>query len=117
MIKAIPLTKGMFCIVSDVDYAWAMQWGWFCTWSLKNKQPKGYAARSIRVNGKAKLLWLHKEILLRHIGPPPTPAHIIGDHENGDSLLNTRGNLRWATHQMNARNKYGIITRQYQLEV
>lgn len=111
----IPLTKGMTCLVDPRDYDWAMQWKWFCTWSLKNKQPKGYAARSVTIDGKKGLLWLHKEILIRHIGPHP-PRHHIGDHRDGDSLNNRLLNLRWATFKMNAKNKYGACALQIEME-
>lgn len=73
----------------------------------------GYAYRcQPRIEGKAKLRWLHKEILERAEGPPPSDAHTIGDHRNGKRLDCRRANLRWATKQQNARNVHGLEVRQ-----
>lgn len=114
-IAWVELTKGCSCKIDARDLEWASQWKWFCAFSLKNKTPKGYAARSIRVEGKARLLWLHKEILTRHIGPAPEGQH-IGDHVDGNSLNNCLSNLRWASFQMNARNKFGVASKQFELD-
>ena len=71
-----------------------------------------HAARSVNAGGKHALIWLHKEIL-RRVGPPPSPAHTVGDHMNGNSLDNRRSNLRWATVTENNRNKYGFIVKRW----
>lgn len=113
-MKAVPLTKGLFGVVDDRDYEWAMQYKWFCTFSLKNKTKKGYAARSKVIDGKKGLIWLHKEVLTRWHGPHPIGQH-IGDHLDGDSLNCRLGNLRWASFQDNARNKFGFLSRQLDL--
>lgn len=110
MTALIPLTRGCFALVDFVDYDWAMQYNWFCT-KPKNDRLVGYAAR----HGRGGLIWLHKEVLIRKFDLPPTHLHTIGDHRNGIPLDCTRGNLRWATHQMNSRNKWGFITRQKEL--
>ena len=100
--------RDIFCIVDRQDYEWARNWLWFATNSGLTKR---YAARSVKAGGKHTLIWLHKEIL-RRLGPPPSPAHTVGDHMNGHSLDNRRSNLRWATITENNRNKYGFIVKQ-----
>jgi hypothetical protein len=109
-------------LVSADDYEWALSQGnWFVTSDnvpiTNDCVNTGYACRSIRREGRACLLWLHKAVLLRAEGPPPTPRHIIGDHRNGHRLDCRRSNLRWATHQMNARNLHGFISKQYELSL
>ena len=102
------------CLVDQEDLDWVVSQGnWFITHALQAKRKSGYAARSLRLeDGRWGLLWMHKAICERAHGPPPTPAHVIADHRNGIRLDNRRLNLRWATHQMNARNIYGMIDRQ-----
>jgi hypothetical protein len=109
MTALIPLTIPCRCevpnvavILDAVDYEWARQWRWFITWDKHRR--KMYATRNTRRKGKQVKIYMHKEILKRSGKRKRTKAHKIGDHKNGDSLMNTRRNLRWATASMNARN-------------
>lgn len=107
------------CWVDAIDYDWVMQWQWFYTsWGPRTKaarrgwRMKHYAVRHTTMFG---IVWMHKEILLRKREPWPSPAHTIGDHLDGESLNNTRSNLRWATSQMNGRNPFGFASLQLEL--
>ena len=93
-------------LVSPEDECWASGIIWNLTTS-------GYAAK--RINGV--YVFLHKEILRRAFVLPPSPLHHIGDHRNGKTLDNRRGNLRWATKSMNARNRFGFIDQQKELDL
>lgn len=89
--------------LSDEDHEWAIAQGnWFVTHGATPLP--GYAVRSVR----GRLVFLHKEVLRRSFRLPASPLHIIGDHIDGDRFNNTRPNLRWATPQMNARNRFGF---------
>lgn len=103
----------LVALVSPEDYAWAKRRGnWFVTHGGRRDPTKqGYAVRS----EGGRLVWLHKEVLRRAGQVPPSPAHTIGDHKNGVRLDCRRGNLRWATPQMNARNIFGFVARQMEL--
>ena len=93
----------IFCLLDAVDYFWAIQWKWRWKWD-KHKR-KRYAFRNTKVRGLGVTLYLHKEVLKRSGKRKPTKEHKIGDHRDGDSLNNQRGNLRWATLSMNNANR------------
>lgn len=102
--------------VSEEDYDYLMGMGhWLIT------HPKGgtkqYAYQHAKHHGKTVLTWMHKVVLWRSVGPPPTPAHIIGDHWAGNTFDNRRHMLRWATHQMNSANKFGFHHKQMELPI
>lgn len=103
------------CLLSPEDYEWAVACGnWFVTHAVHPKVKKpGYAVRSY----KGRLVFLHKEVVRRHLGAPPSPAHRIGDHWDGNTLNNQRWNLRWATPQMNAINTHGFSFKQLELDL
>jgi hypothetical protein len=93
----------IFCLVSPEDYAFASQWRWGWVWD--RTKTERYARRTPRgAGGVPKTIWLHKEICARK-GPPPSEQHMIGDHQDGESLNNQRHNLEWATRSMNRRNR------------
>lgn len=99
------------CLVDPEDALFAASRGnWFVT-HAHEPEAKRYAVRS----EKGVLLFLHKLILARSGVKPPSPRHTIGDHLDGNSLNNTRANLRWATPQMNARNQFGFAAQQLEL--
>jgi hypothetical protein len=118
--------RGMFVIVNVEHYTWAMQWKWAAVCSKKGmgRKEKWYASRSTRIDGRRQVrLWLHKELMLYAGVLPLSPAHIIGDHENGNSLdcrvhktLVHRNNLHWATPSMNRQNYNGIWAMQLRLD-
>lgn len=108
----------VFCLLDDEDHAWAQQWRWGITFDKTGK--KMYATRSTRLHGRGgpqTKIYLHKAVLERAGKKPPSKRHTIGDHQDGDSLNNARGNLEWATAQQNARNKFGYRARQRSLPV
>lgn len=103
-------------LVSPEDYEWAKRQGnWFVTHGAhpEGSRKSGYAVRSV---GK-RLIWLHKEVLRRAGKIPPTPEHTIGDHLNGVRLDCRRGNLRWATPEQNARNRFGLAHLQFSMDL
>jgi hypothetical protein len=105
--------------VSREDYDWLMRRGKWLVTHPGRKAPAcgtGYAYRCAPVvDGKKSLIWMHKVICLRAHGPPPTPLHVIADHRDGDTLDNRRHMLRWATHAMNAKNRFGWAYKQPEL--
>lgn len=116
-------TGELFAIVDEIDYAWAVQWKWRVKFSKdrSNGRPlKAYATRSGRIGGRGGRnvsLFLHKQILQRTGEMPPTSAHIIGDHKDGNSLNCRRGNLRWATPQQNRENFNGYHAKQIRMAI
>jgi hypothetical protein len=116
---AIPLmcigkTYEIEVLLSPEDYDWAVRQGnWFITSDKTTGDHKGYACRHLG----SGFMWLHKEVLKRDFQLPPTPRHTIGDHGNGNRRDNRRRNLRWATHQMNARNTHGFIHQQIEFDL
>jgi len=97
-----------YCLLDWQDFEWARAFLWCHTYGSGSFDENGVIARPDHIYARRcvgpKTLFLHREILLRAVGPPP-PGHIIGDHRNGDTLDNRRDNLRWATRSMNAKNR------------
>jgi len=94
-MKKIPLTQGKFALVDDEDYEWLNQWGWFASQSRKEY----YAVRTDYSNGGKKNIKMHR-VILGLTGPKQQ-----GDHINGITLDNRRGNLRAVTNQQNSWNQ------------
>lgn len=88
--KLIELTKGMLAKVDDADYEWLSEYSWHCV--------MGYAARKITINGKLKLIYMHREIM------QPEDGQEI-DHINRDKCDNQRANLRVCTQAQNNYNR------------
>jgi hypothetical protein len=123
--------SNLFAIVDLIDLPWAQQWLWQGSASKSGvrRVEKWYASRTVSIyqgreegpDGKrrdarrAMRIWLHKEILLRDKGPPPSKSATIGDHRNGNSLDCRRHNLRWATSSENRRNLFGSASHQLHL--
>lgn len=91
----IPLSLGLVALVDEEDYAWASQWKWHAS---KGRRGSYYARRN-RPRGEraAGGISLHREIA------KPLPGQDV-DHIDGDTLNNTRANLRCCTHQQNCWN-------------
>lgn len=89
----------VFCLVSEGDYAWAIQWRWQYTWD-RHKRIR-YATRSTHDGPRRIKIYMHKAILIRKGDVPATPAHKIGDHGDSDSLNNQRDNLAYMTASQN----------------
>ena len=87
-MKIIKLTRGLFTIVDDKDYAWLNAYQWFAHLSSSNF----YATRNL---GGGKMEYMHRAIL----GFPSG-----SDHKNGMTLDNRRLNLRPCTQGQNMCN-------------
>lgn len=94
----IPLTKGKFALVDVADFEWLNQHKWSARFD--NRTKKSYAQRSMMLgNGQQRTVQMHREIL--GIDDPRVEI----DHANGNGLINTRDNLRVATHSQNQQNQ------------
>lgn len=92
----IPLNRGLYALVDREDYEKVGYYTWYCH--------RGYVVRTQKVNGKKKMLYMHREILR-------PPAHLVVDHINGNKLDNRRSNLRVCTRGENVRNMRQTMTR------
>lgn len=91
----IPLTKGYFTEVDEVDYHYLNKWKW-------QYGANGYAVRDEylgKVDGKYK----HKTVLMHRQLLSPSKGFDV-DHINRNKLDNRRTNLRVATRSQNKAN-------------
>lgn len=95
MSKEIRLTQGQVTIVDDEDYATVSQH----TWCAKHEGLRWYAVTNIKINGKYRLVRLHRFLL-----NPPEGMDI--DHINGNSLDNRRSNISICTRSENIHNTH-----------
>lgn len=95
--REIPLSRGQVAIVSAEDYDEVASLPWYALWYPHTKSY--YAVRGEGSKGNRKLISMHRQLLRLESGDKR-----IGDHANGDTLDNRRGNLRIATHQQNNQN-------------
>jgi len=96
-MKEIELTKGKIAIVDDEDFEWLSQWSW-CYAEKNTGSPIGYAKRGFKLNGRSKLLKMHREIM-------KAPPELQVDHIDGNTLNNQKSNLRICTRNQNNINR------------
>lgn len=98
-VFVIPLTKGFETIVDLEDSKVVSGFNWTALVLSDNRVlPKVYAYRKVSILGKQTIVYLHRNLLFAPAG------HEI-DHINGNSLDNTRSNLRVVTKQQNKFNR------------
>lgn len=91
MSKEIVLIGGSIALIDNEDYRKVSCYSWYL-------HKGGYAARTIKKNGKTILIFLHHFIT-------DTDSKYIVDHVNGNRLDNRKLNLRVVTAQQNAFNR------------
>lgn len=92
-IPLYPLSKNRYALIDDEDKSLVMHYKWWVG-------SQGRAYTSVRVDGKAKNMSMHRFIMV----PPPDMSV---DHINGNPLDNRRTNLRIVTHAQNLQNRQG----------
>lgn len=98
----IPLSRGLYAKIDDDDYKKISNHKWYAA-----KQPNTfYAVREVKINGKKKTIWMHREI-------NKTPKHMKTDHINGNGLDNRKINLRSVDHADNMINSHKWRTEKY----
>lgn len=88
---AIPLTQGKVAIVDEADAEMVSRYRW-CYLNV------GYAARHERIDGKDRMILMHRFLL------GASPEQLV-DHINGNGLDNRRENIRLCTKADNQRNQ------------
>lgn len=97
-MRLISLTQNQCTKVDGADYSWLNQWKWYAWWNPRTES--FYAVRNYRENGKQHSISMQREIL----GLKRRDRR-IGDHWNGDTLDNQRGNLRITDSRGNSQNR------------
>jgi AP2 domain len=97
--RIIPLSRGYHTIVDREDYDLLRQYRWFA--KISTNTGRVYAWRHTKkVNGRSKVVYMHREIL----GLTPGDG-LQGDHISIERTLdNRRSNLRVATASQNKMN-------------
>ena len=102
-MQTIQLTRGYTAVIDDIDYASIICYKWYAKIGKKPHAQYVYAARSLpRVAGKRSTQRMHQAIL-------PVPVGYTVDHINGNTLDNTRQNLRSATKAQQQQNAVSHI--------
>lgn len=101
-MKRIPLTKGQYALVDDIDYQDVSRFNW----CIAKSGSRLYASRkrSRKFPGKRLTLYLHRHIMGEPVG-------LMVDHINHDTLDNRRENLRVCTQTQNLQNRSGAMGR------
>lgn len=98
-MKSIPLTNGFSAIVDDSDFGMVSMHKWH---AKVQKRADGstvvYARRNVRRDGKQHSEYLHRSIIGAQCG-------VYVDHANGNTLDNTRENIRTCNNTENQRNR------------
>lgn len=92
-MKIIPLTQGKVALVDDQDYEELAKHNWFA----HRRDYLFYATRNGRIDGKRKMISMHRVIL-------NADENQDVDHRDRNGLNNTRKNLRLATCSQNQGN-------------
>jgi hypothetical protein len=99
-MRQIRLSKGLYTLVDDEDYAWLTQWTWYA--SHESRGTKWYA---IRREGRVKIR-MHRAIVERR-GLIIPDGHVV-DHVNHNSLDNRfSSNLEIVSQTENMRRSPG----------
>lgn len=95
MIREVQLTRGLVALVDSADFERVTAYNWS---AFFNGGKRPYAARQERRGGKRQYVSLHRFILAAPVGA-------VVDHIDGNTLNNTRANLRICTQSENMRNQ------------
>lgn len=97
-IRHVPLSKGMYAIVSASKYELLMRYRWYARYDPK--LGGFYASRRRRAGDtwRAGRISMHAFLL-------PVPEGFVVDHKNKNTLDNRDDNLRQATPEENGRNQ------------
>ena len=105
-MKLVPLSRGMFTMVDDEDYDWAIQFSWS---AVKGRGDSYYAHRQIRMPLADGRFRVTSRQMQRDLLDPEMklPRSVKADHRNGDTLDNRRQNLRLSTESGSNANRSG----------
>lgn len=99
-MKSIPLTRGMVALIDDADVELISRYKWHALSGKKHPKRVFRAGTTVTINGKRKMVLMHRLLLGLEHGDPRQ-----ADHINHDQLDNRRSNLRIATQTENVRNR------------
>jgi hypothetical protein len=96
----IPLTKGQVAFVDLDIFSEISKYRW-CAWRPKQRVSRWYAVRGIVVDGKQRMVYMHRQVLGLEYGDKRQADHINREH----TLDNRRSNLRACTRAQNYMNQ------------
>lgn len=99
----IPLTQGQVAMVSPCDFERLNQFKWYAFFDKSRKcyivRRNDYSQSTKEMNWRSRTLLMHRVVLELEPGRVP-----MVDHVDGNTLNNTRTNLRECTHRQNMYN-------------